>query len=98
MTPETYLLSLVAAIPLACLLGVVRMLRAERRRADAMVRELEGLADWILIDLGEPPDEPEGQGMPDGESYAWWVHDNAMRDVAAAIRQAADGQARITPT
>lgn len=70
MTLETFFLlsgtlSLVAVIPLACLIAVVCMLRAERRRADTMARELERLAEWIRDSIPKPADDPSA--LSDGE-------------------------------
>jgi hypothetical protein len=55
-------------------------------------RQLRSLAERILGDLPDSEPTSEGQGMPDGETWAWSVYDQTLRDLASKIERIADGK------
>lgn len=89
MTLETFFLlsgtlSLVAVIPLACLIAVVCMLRAERRRADTMARDVRKAASDVRRYADKS--QESGQELPNS------MYVNGQRNLAAALYRIADGE------
>lgn len=88
MTIETFLLlsgtlSLVAVIPLACLIAVVCMLRAERRRADTIASVVREVTLRV---------RSEAAHLRRGDPEEWPARVGKIRDLATRLYRIADGE------